>query len=803
MRQDDLNREMVEGGIARYRGKVQSAKERSQETDAPYGARLLRATVPRLIDDVKRSVDYHKKHRQSVPAWMPNIWDYPIDTLTYIALKSVLDSISSRKTMLKAAVAISNLIQDECRYQWMKDNYPEVFRHADRDVKRNRSAGHGYKRNWQTYLRHEHGEVEKGNIKAWTNWCRKTKVLMGSWFLEMIRNSTHLIKFARASEGCKTKYYVQPTEELFTWINDYNESSELLTPMWMPMVEKPNDWEGVWRGGYTTGTNQRLPPQSIVKTYDMDYLRSLDFEKMKDVVEGLNHIQQTPFKVNKRVLDVMDSFWNDSILVGDMPQREDYPIPKYPENGDDEEKKDWKRQAARIHDRNLSLQSQRLQVVKTLTLARKFKDEPNIYFPSQLDFRGRVYPIPHYLTPQGTDLGKSLLLFSKSETIWNADDAKWLAIHGANCWGVDKLTLAHRVDWVNENKNEIYQVYKDPYANVWWTDADDPWQFLAFCFEWGGLMDAGGRGYKTYLPCQMDASNNGIQILSLLAKDKEGAKATNVIPTDKPEDLYGYVANRVKEKLEQKNDPIAKAWLDFGIDRKTCKRPVMVKPYGGTRYSCRAYIDEWYNDKVIKENVADPFPTERFLASQYLSNIVWESMNEILKKPDQVMKWLQKCVRKLNEVNQHAEWMSPSGLPVKQHYRGGKSHMVRTVLTECSVGISYKEDTPNLDKNRQTNGISPNFVHAIDAAAVHLTAIECKRFKLDSLSMVHDSYGTHSTKCQQLSDTLRYVFVKIFQRNLLTDFKESLKVFSNELPSDFKLGDLEIEDVLDSLYFFS
>jgi DNA-directed RNA polymerase len=361
-----------------------------------------------------------------------------------------------------------------------------------------------------------------------------------------------------------------------------------------------------------------------------------------------------------------------------------------------------------------------------------------------------------------------------------------------------------RVEWVNKQRQEIQKVFDDPHTNTWWTEADEPWQFLAFCFEWGGLLKAGGQGYKTYLPCQMDASNNGIQILSMLARDSVGALATNVLPTETPADLYQDVADVVRKKLEEDGSPLARAWLDFGIDRKTCKRPVMVKPYGGTRYSsCRAYIDEWYNDKIIKENVPDPFSGERFAACQFLSTKVWDAMNEILDKPDEVMKWLQKNVRALNVEGKHAEWTSPSGLRVKQHYRGGTRHAVKTVLTEAVVAISYNEDAPTLDKTRQANGISPNFVHSIDAAAVHLTANKCKEFGIHSLSMVHDSFGTHSPSCQRLGDILRYVFVKIFEKDLLTEFQNSLKSLSNTLPSEFKLGDLQVEEVLESKYFFS
>ena len=50
MRQESLNREMVEAGIARYRSKVESARVRGREADAPYGQRLMRAALPDYIN---------------------------------------------------------------------------------------------------------------------------------------------------------------------------------------------------------------------------------------------------------------------------------------------------------------------------------------------------------------------------------------------------------------------------------------------------------------------------------------------------------------------------------------------------------------------------------------------------------------------------------------------------------------------------------------------------------------------------------------------------------------------------------
>jgi len=39
------------------------------------------------------------------------------------------------------------------------------------------------------------------------------------------------------------------------------------------------------------------------------------------------------------------------------------------------------------------------------------------YFPSNLDFRGRVYPIPPYLHHLGSDLSRGLLTFAEGKPL--------------------------------------------------------------------------------------------------------------------------------------------------------------------------------------------------------------------------------------------------------------------------------------------------------------------------------------------------------------------------------------------------
>ena len=804
----DIEKEMIESGIARYRSKVESARNRGTETDTQYGQRLIRAALPDLINDVRKVIRYHKKNPIAVPVWLPLVWDVEPKVLSFLSLKVVMDSISLKKTLIKTSLSVANSIEDEVRYRWLKKNHPEVFKYAERDVKKAGKRSYNRKRN--AFLRHEVGEAKKGNIEKFQTWRKRDKVNLGCFFLETIRKSTHFISFVNVlKHKNKTEKYVTATEELFEWIRAFNEEKELLSPLWLPILEAPKDWTSVWSGGYTDEASA-LPSLTFIKSYDMDHLRDVDFEDMRPVVDAVNHVQKTPWTVNDKVLNVMSWAWENDREIGDMPRRSDYERPPFPKEAETDPvlKKEWSRKAGRIYELNLSLKSQRLQTLKTLHLAKKFCGK-NFYYPYQCDFRGRVYPVPYYLTPQGTDLARSLLLFAESETIWDPEvDARWLAIHGANCFGYDKASFDDRVKWVSENRSEIHAVYTDPKTNDWWQEADKPWQFLAFCFEWGDMLAVGGRGFKTRLPVSMDASNNGIQILSLLSRDEVGGKATNVTSDNKqPADLYAFVAERVNQKLKKatdEGDSVAKGWLEFGVDRKATKRPVMVMPYGGTRFSCRAYVDEWYQEKLLK-GAKDPFIGEEvFKMTGYLSKLIWDGMNEALTRPQQVMKWLQGIAKTLATDDQAVRWTSPLGFPIKQKYQSTERFKIQTLLGEKQSWVHFRESTEEMNKRRQANGISPNFVHSLDACALHNTVNFAVKYGIRSLAMIHDSFGTHSPKCDELAATLRHAYAVIFDEDLLLKFWDEVKqTTKKELPTPPEGGSLDPNDVRKSDYFFA
>ena len=87
-------------------------------------------------------------------------------------------------------------------------------------------------------------------------------------------------------------------------------------------------------------------------------------------------------------------------------------------------------------------------------------------------------------------------------------------MHGANTYGFDKVCLEEREAWVLENSERIRSVAQDPFgeAQSFWTEADKPWQFLAFCFEWDAAL-AHGPGYFDSADVRLDGTCNGLLAL--------------------------------------------------------------------------------------------------------------------------------------------------------------------------------------------------------------------------------------------------------------------------------------------------
>jgi DNA-directed RNA polymerase len=646
------------------------------------------------------------------------------------------------------------------------------------------------------------------------HWSQEERHRVGAILIELFHRAAGLVvvEQVRIRDG-KTDNVVRLTEIARAWIEATNAQRELLCPRYLPCVIPPRPWTGLRGGGYYT--DHLFRPLPLVKKHSVRHLKGVALGK---VLAAVNTIQATPWRVNRRVLEVVRPFWDEGLSAAGLPAREPTPLPPKPEDiaTNEQARKTWSRAAARVHEENAKTLSERLQVAQALYVADLLQDDAAIYFPYQLDFRGRVYAVPRGLQPQGSDLERGLLTFAQGKRLGTQEAADWLAFHGANLWGLDKMGFDHRLSWHPFAEDDVKAVARDALAHRWWMEAEKPWQFLAWCFEWAGYLEQ-GEEFVSHLPVMVDGSCNGLQHYAAMLRDPVGGAAVNLLPPgdgayDEPADIYQAVADLVTGKLEQSSDPLAKSWLDIGIvDRKVTKQPVMTLVYGSTQYACRKHVQEVVRKKWAN-GATNPFsPDEVREAITFLAKIVRSSIGEVVVAALPAMDWLRKVTALVVDEGHDPTWTAPSGFKVRQRYQKKDVRRVRTKLygeVIFETDLAHDTGTPNRSKHR--NSLPPHFIHSLDAATlvetVKLAAVPGGR--ITCYSMIHDAFGTHAADMEALGHALRHAFVGIYLRHdVLQEFLDAILPLIPEdrrgdVPPLPSRGSLDITAVLRSPYFF-
>lgn len=545
-------------------------------------------------------------------------------------------------------------------------------------------------------------------------------------------------------------------------------------------------------------------------------MRKLGQRDLSQEFDCLNSLQRTAWTINKPLLDTIRTLWDNGQEWGGLPAREDIPLPSYPFDKEPNEMNeaekslfmDWSRKRRDIYRLNNRSVSKRIQIERTLQVAEDYSKYDKFYYVWQNDFRGRKYAGTTFLSPQSADWSKAFLLFSEGMPINNWDDARWLCIHGANLYGNDKVSLNNRESWAWDNADEFKRVVDNPFDNLYWLEADKPFQFLAWCMEFVGLVRE-GWGYMSRLPVSADGSCNGLQHLSAILRDVRGGTATNLIPAELPQDIYSEVASDAMVAIERdarEGNEIAQKCQQFGIDRSVCKRPVMIVPYSGTKHACRQYIEDALKEKVQK-GADNPFGDDFFQPSLYLANHVWASINGVIESARQVMDYVKQVGDVYADHKKHMEWVTPTNFLVMQHYSEQEKKRIKTYINGSVVSLSRSVDLPDaINKRRAGNGSSPNFIHSLDASAMTKTINECARQGIGNYAMVHDSYGTHTSLMPKMSEVLREEFVKMYEQHDVLDELRTHAINTlgtEDIPHPPSVGNLDLQQVLKSDYFFA
>lgn len=245
------------------------------------------------------------------------------------------------------------------------------------------------------------------------------------------------------------------------------------------------------------------------------------------------------------------------------------------------------------HQQNNEMHSLRCDFLIKLGMAQSFKVCNSIYFPHNMDFRGRVYPIPPHLNHMGADINRGILEFSKSKKI-GKDGLRWLKIHLANVIGKDKLPLDEREKYAESIIEKVHLVAEDPRKNLEWTEADNPWQALATMFELSAAMKRPDpENHECRLHVHVDGSCNGMQHYAAFGRDENGGRQVNLADSDRPGDVYTAILKLVLKDIENESNPdfleTAES-LKGNVTRKVIKQTVMTSVYGVTFIGARKQI---------------------------------------------------------------------------------------------------------------------------------------------------------------------------------------------------------------------
>ncbi|KAF7631131.1 DNA-directed RNA polymerase [Meloidogyne graminicola] len=559
----------------------------------------------------------------------------------------------------------------------------------------------------------------------------------------------------------------------------------------------------------------------------------------RPVFDALNDLGSTPWRINQEILghlmrvSSMTSTTNNSFLKKlsiprhpkslwiflDYDKFKDSYIKKnkYIPGETDEEKdkyirKEFKLKQAIMTKIKNEQKSLWCWLNYRLVLAQHYVNQ-DIYFPHNLDFRGRCYPISPQINHMGDDLNRGLLKFSKGKPL-GTDGFRWLKLHCVNITGkLKRRPISERLEYAEKNIDKIIMSAEKPFngGNFWWEESEEPWQTLAACIEIRDAINSGDpHNFCSHLPVHQDGSCNGLQHYAALGRDLKGGVGVNLVPSDFPQDIYTTVlehkilrVERFRKEDEQDNTSsyyeISKELREFvkgSLERKIIKQTVMTVAYGVTHYGAREQIKRQLVAIDIPDEQASRFAT-------YLTKRTFDGLTDAFENSRNLMIWFKSCAHQILGLRQPIEWTTPLGLPVVQPY---------VTVEKVDDSLAFLP-VPH----KQMNAFPPNFVHSLDSTHMMLTSLYCRKRGI-TFAAIHDCYWTHACDVDEMNKICREQFIALHKQPIIQKLSQSFNSIyltdsvreklpeklvdeiSNAFdPSSLKLGELDINEFVEKV----
>ncbi|XP_065318996.1 DNA-directed RNA polymerase, mitochondrial-like [Gordionus sp. m RMFG-2023] len=645
------------------------------------------------------------------------------------------------------------------------------------------------------------------------------------------------------------------TNNIADKLSEKNAKTLKFEPHMLPMLVPPIPWTSINAGGYLLN-NSPLVRLSESWGFHYQILNKTPVKKMLPMLDSLSYLGMCPWIINQPILDtiikIFNSNGNPALSIPPYKTLRPEPTTNEDLNHNDEmtnlfplssvvntapypgNKKHngsgngYSNSTSSVDSKTESeMYSIWCDTLYKLSIANHLRDKI-FWFPHNMDFRSRVYPIPPYFNHLTGDPFRSLLLFAKPQPL-GPKGLKWLKLHLVNLTGTQKKkSIKERIEYIDKMLPTIINCAEAPLkeGNDWWMKADDPWQALACCAEISkAIKHSDHTKYLCHFPIHQDGSCNGLQHYAALGRDQDGGSQVNLIPSNRPQDVYTAVAENVeilRQKDAESGSEIA-ILLEGKITRKVVKQTVMTVVYGVTHYGAKEQIARQLEDipDFDKQNVKS--------ASIYLVENTFASIKKLFTATREIQDWFTDCAKFIcSNTNLTLEWVTPIGFPVVQPY-SKRTQMVLPKGFQHETASSLQLRSGLFEKpltRKQKNAFPPNFIHSLDSTHMMLTAQHCQKAGINFVA-VHDCFWTHPAHVETMNQLCREQFVLLHKHpiieNLSQFFVENYSYSNEEISSSLnksgvvedmlkfnqllkkipQKGSLQIDDVLKSTFFFS
>jgi len=320
----------------------------------------------------------------------------------------------------------------------------------------------------------------------------------------------------------------------------------------------------------------------------------------------------------------------------------------------------------------------------------------------------------------------------------------------------------------------------------------------------------------------------------------------NLLPSDKPIDLYQLVADKVVTQLrldsEQPHEhwgpailnnmgvrvpnytELALEWLKHGFGRSHSKRAVMTYSYGSKQYGFKEQIQTDVMHPLMREcnKTGKEFPfsyDNGYRASSYIARLLWDAVVDSVKRPAQLMDWLTDSASKVAKEKfdmadgslqaMPVRWTTPLGFPVVQSYYDTKPRRVKTSINGALVYLTLKETTDQICTRKSAQACPPNTVHSWDASHLILTVSRSADAGIGSFSLIHDSFSTLAADTDEFWHIIRDSMVEMYEsddivHSLYLEMRAQMKPENrDEIKLPPSKGTLDLAITAESRYSFA